>query len=125
MEKNNSEKKIYELHARICRALSHPKRSEMIDLFRGGKEWSTSDLAKKLNIRQANTSQHLAILRQEKLVHFRRSGSVVYYRIADPAILTAYDAIKKILKKMLEENERLVNKLNTGSILGRWLKNKK
>ena len=32
-EKNLLEKRIFELHAAVCKTLSHPKRLEIIDLL--------------------------------------------------------------------------------------------
>jgi ArsR family transcriptional regulator len=43
-------------------------------------------------------SQHLAVLRSAGLVTTRREGSNVYYRLADPRVLEAYQLIQSIAR---------------------------
>lgn len=99
--------KIYELHAQICQIFTSPKRLEIIDALRQGEK-TVHELALLLNIRQANLSQHLAILRQKKVVATRREGVNVYYRIANPKILQACDLMRAVLLEQLAEDEKLV-----------------
>ncbi len=108
--KNNLEKKIFELHARVCRALSHPKRLEIIELLRDGKEWGVSEIAEKIGVTKANASQHLAVMRSQNIVKTRREGITILYSLANPKIIVAYDALKKALKEQLEINGKLLEK---------------
>ena len=49
-------------------------------------EKSVGDLAGFLGVRDSTVSQHLALLRREKLVAARRDGQTIWYRIAsEPA----------------------------------------
>jgi ArsR family transcriptional regulator len=41
-------------------------------------------------------SQHLAVLRSAGLVVTRRDGNNVFYRLADPRVLEAYQLLKTI-----------------------------
>ena len=109
-DKNSLEKRIFELHARVCKTLSHPKRLEIIELLRGDKELGVSEIAKNLTVTKANASQHLAIMRQQNIVKTRREGINVLYSIANPKILVAYDALRKVLKDQLEKNGKLVER---------------
>ena len=52
------DKKIYEMHAEICKTLANPKRLEIIDALRDGEK-NVSELASTAKINQANISQHL------------------------------------------------------------------
>ncbi len=58
------------------------------------RECSVGELVDKLGISQPNTSQHLLRLKAEGLIAGRRSGSVIYYRLANaqvtPMIETLY-----------------------------------
>lgn len=109
-DKNNVEKKIFELHARVCKTLSHPKRLEIIELLRDGKERSVSEIAEKLGITKANVSQHLAVMRAQNIVKTRRDGITIFYSLANPKIIVAYDALRKALKEQLETNGKLLEK---------------
>ena len=58
-------------------------------------EVRAGDLATDLGLSQSALSQHLAKLRGDKLVTFRREGQVLWYRLADPRVerllATLYD----------------------------------
>jgi len=75
--KNHLDKRIFELHARVCKTLSHPKRLEIIDLFRDEKEMGVSEIAEKIGITKANVSQHLSLMRQQNIVKTRRDGIAI------------------------------------------------
>ena len=110
IEKNHQNKRIFELHARACKALSHPKRLEIIELLRDDKEWSVSEIAEKIGITKANVSQHLAVMRAQNIVKTRREGITILYSLANPKIIVAYDALKKALKEQLEADGKLLEK---------------
>jgi len=102
--------KIYELHAEICQTLANPKRLEILDLLSKGEK-SVSELVALLDIRQANLSQHLAILRQKGVVATRRTGTHIYYRISNKKIVRAYGLLKEVLLERLAEAGELVKEL--------------
>ena len=98
---------IFELHARICRTLAHPKRLEILNLLREG-ELSVSELAERMGVSLANVSQHLAILRDRGVVMTRREGVNVYYRVADPRIIQACNLMREVLFEQLARSGQLV-----------------
>ena len=102
--------KIYELHAEICQTLANPKRLEILDLLSKGEK-SVSELVALLDIRQANLSQHLAILRQKGVVDTRREGTHIYYKIPNRKIIKAYGLLKEVLLERLAEAGELVREL--------------
>ena len=99
-------KVLYELHSNIWQVFSSPKRLEILNLLRD-KELSVGQLAKLANIRQANLSQHLSILREREIVKTRRDGVTIYYSLADSKIIKAIDIIKEFVLKKLAEVEKL------------------
>lgn len=107
-DRNHFEKRIFELHARVCKTLSHPKRLEIVDLLRDSKELGVTEIAEKLDVTKANASQHLAVMRQQNIVETRREGVAVLYSLANPKILIAYDALRKALKEQLEVDGKLL-----------------
>jgi len=101
------EHKIYELHAEMCKVFTSPKRLEILNLLRD-KELSVGQVAKKADIRQANISQHLSILREKGIVKTRRAGKTIYYSLANPKIIKAFDIIREILWERFAENDKLI-----------------
>jgi DNA-binding transcriptional ArsR family regulator len=99
-------KRIFELHASICRTFSHPKRLEILNLLRLG-ELSVSEMAEQMGVSLANVSQHLAILRDKKVVVTRREGVNVYYRISNPKIVQACDLMREVLLEQLTRSGEL------------------
>ena len=89
---------LYERHAEICKTLSNPKRLEIINLLRNKKR-NVNELVKLVKISQSNLSQHLLILRQNKIVITKRKGKNIYYKLAYPEMIKACDIIRKILFK--------------------------
>ncbi len=110
------EHKIYELHAEMCKVFTSPKRLEILNLLRD-KELSVGQVAKKANIRQANISQHLSILREKGIVKTRRAGKTIYYSLANPKIIKAFDIIREMLWERLAENDKLIKGIR------KWRKN--
>ena len=99
--------KLYELHAEMCKVFTSPKRLEILNLLKD-KELSVNQVAKKANIPQANISQHLSILREKGIVKTRRAGKTIYYSLANPKIIKAFDIIREMLLERLAENDKLI-----------------
>ena len=83
--------------AAVARALGDPKRLCVLESLAGG-EASVGELASRVSCQVPNMSQHLAVLRSAGLVAARRDGSTVYYRLADPRVLEAYQLLQAIAR---------------------------
>jgi ArsR family transcriptional regulator len=83
--------------AAVARALGDPKRLCVLESLSGG-EASVGDLAARVSCQVPNMSQHLAVLRSAGLVTARRDGSTVFYRLADPKVLEAYQLLQDIAR---------------------------
>ncbi len=104
------DKKIFEMHAEICKVFTNPKRLEIISLLRDGEK-TVNELTELAGVPQANVSQHLTVLRQNNVVATRRNGANIYYKIANPKILQACDLMREVLLEQLKENEKLVKRM--------------
>jgi DNA-binding transcriptional ArsR family regulator len=72
--------------AGILRALANERRIMILcQLFQSG-EANVNTLAEGVGLSQSALSQHLAKMRAEGLVTFRRESQTLWYRIADPRI---------------------------------------
>jgi rhodanese-related sulfurtransferase len=98
---------VYEQFALVARAFSSPKRIEIIDVLAQG-ERNVDTLARETGLTLANTSRHLQVLKGANLVATRKSGLQVYYRLADPVVLSGYRALRELAEVRLAEVQRLV-----------------
>jgi DNA-binding transcriptional ArsR family regulator len=103
-------KKIFELHADVCKVFSHAKRLEILTILRD-QEMTAGTLIKKTGLSKANLSQHMSILKSKGVVLARREGINVYYRIANAKIIQAYDLIQGVLVEQLEEKGKMAGGL--------------
>ena len=110
MASRDHDTSLFEHHAEVCKIFSHPKRLQIIETLRD-KELPVSEVVDLLGIPKANVSQHLAVLRQKRVVMTRREGLNIYYRIANPKIIQAFDLMRQVLVEQLENGERLAKRL--------------
>lgn len=83
---------IYELHARVCKAIADPKRLLIIDELRDGPR-TVGEIVAALGISQPNASQHLGMLRDRGIVNTRRVGSNIYYELTSMKVVQAVDLL--------------------------------
>ena len=70
--------------ADLLKALGNTRRLMVMCKLAEHREMNVGTLAEELGISQSALSQHLAKMRAEGLVAFRRESQVLWYRIADP-----------------------------------------
>lgn len=75
----------YQARAKVFKALAHPVRLHILELLALGPS-CVCDLVMRTGHRQANISQHLALLRAAGLVQTNREGLYVWYSLAQPAV---------------------------------------
>lgn len=67
----------------MLKAISHPERLIVLCHLSEGEKCA-GDLWERSELSQSAFSQHLAILRKEKLVQTRRKAQTIYYSLAEP-----------------------------------------
>lgn len=102
MKSREFKEKVFQQFASIARAFSSPKRLEIIDVLAQG-ERDVETLANEVRLTVANTSRHLQILKNSRLVESRKVGVRVYYRIADDEILHCWKRLQVLAEKRLAE----------------------
>jgi len=102
MSDHAAKQRIYEQFARIGKALAAPGRLELIDLLAQG-ERPVDALAKQAQMSIANASQHLQVLLAARLVDTRRDAQRVFYRLASPAVLELWLALRRTAETQLAE----------------------
>jgi ArsR family transcriptional regulator, virulence genes transcriptional regulator len=103
---------LFKLKASLCKAFADPNRLIIIDELRHGEK-TVGELTQAMNIAQAVTSRHLAILRERGVVTFRRENNNVFYRLSNPRICEACDIVHQVLLEQLEKNKQIAETLVT------------
>ena len=99
--------RLYAEFAAIGKALASPQRLELLDLL-GQGERSVDQLAREIGQSLANTSAHLQVLRQARLVDADKRGLQVVYRLAAPEVFTLWRTLRDLGTARLAEIDRLV-----------------
>ncbi len=108
MEANQStfQEAVYEHFARIGKAVSSPKRLQVLELLCQGPR-TVELLAREAGLSVANTSRHLQVLRSARLVETEKQGVFVRYRMADQAVCDFFRAMRLLAEKRLAEVEQI------------------
>jgi len=99
--------RIYDQLARIGRALSSPRRLELLDVLAQG-ERSVDSLAHLTGLSVANASHHLRVLRDARLAEARRQGLHVYYGLAGQDVFELFRSVRQLGESRLAEVERII-----------------
>lgn len=102
---------MFKLHADLLKALSHPKRLEVINLLRE-QELPVGEVQRMLDLPQANLSQHLEVLRRAGVVEARREGKHIYYSLTHKNFVKASDLLRTILVERYQ-NSSLADEFTT------------
>lgn len=72
--------------ARVLRTLANQRRLMILCKLAEWGEASVTSLAEGVGLSQSALSQHLALMREEGIVDFRRDGQTLWYRVSEPRI---------------------------------------
>lgn len=95
---------IFKLQSDLLKAISHPKRLEIIHLLRD-QELTVNQILDMLGLPQANLSQHLMVLRDSQVVKTRKNGRQVYYKLENNKFVKASDLLREVLINRHKDTE--------------------
>ena len=98
---------LYQQFARIGHALASPKRIELLDLLSQGEK-TVEQLSQHIATPIKNTSAHLRVLREARLVDTRRDGTYVYYRLPNEQVFSLLRALQAIGHQRLSDVDHIV-----------------
>ena len=104
---------IYEQFARIGKAVSSPKRLELLDLICQGQK-TVETLSRETGLTIANTSQHLQTLKAARLIKAEKEGLYVKYRLADTMVCEFFRSMRLLAEKRLAEVEMIKRRFLEG-----------
>ena len=92
IKNHNDNKKSMHLKSTLLKALANHHRLLIIQLL-SKKTYPVGQLEAILGISQSALSQHLAILRKNKIVKTRRSAQTIFYKVANKDIMLMINRI--------------------------------
>ena len=87
--------------AGILRALANERRLMILCKLVEWGEGNVNSLAEAIGLSQSALSQHLAKMRDEGLVTYRRESQTLWYRIADPRLEELFATLHRLYCKPL------------------------
>ncbi|MBD5803826.1 HTH-type transcriptional repressor CzrA [Azoarcus sp. Aa7] len=93
---------LYEQVARIGKAVSSPKRLELLELLAQGEK-AVESLAAELLIDVRLASAHLKALREARLVTSRRDGRYIIYRLTGDDVARLWVSLREVAEAHLLE----------------------
>jgi len=82
--------------AQLLKMLANEKRLLILCFLTVRGEMTVGELVGVVKLSQSALSQHLAKLRADGLVEFRRTSQTLHYRVADPRVLRLLQVLKEI-----------------------------
>ena len=70
--------------ATLMKALANERRLLILCHLVAAEELAVGELVERIGLSQSALSQHLARLREERLVSYRRQAQTLFYRVSDP-----------------------------------------
>lgn len=92
--------------AGILRALANERRLMILCRLVEWGEGNVGALADAVGLSQSALSQHLAKMRQEGLVAYRRDGQTLWYRIAEPRVEELFATLHRLFCQEITESTR-------------------
>ena len=103
-------RELYKLHADFCKFMSNPKRIEILFLLEE-KEMCVEELAKAMDVKIPNISQHLAVMREKGVVEVRREGNKMYYKVSNPKTIQACLIMREAMIEQMEKQFDMIKNL--------------
>ncbi|RFB12685.1 ArsR family transcriptional regulator [Bacillus sp. HNG] len=102
MDKREFNETIYYYFSKVGKALTSPKRMELLDLLTQGPK-TVEALSNETEMSIANTSQHLQVLLDVKLVKFRRRGNFMVYSLGNTKVCELVQSLQKVTEDRFDE----------------------
>lgn len=80
----------------FLQALSNPNRLMILCLLIQEGELTVGAINEKVDLSASALSQHLAKMRDEEIVTYRRESQTLYYRIHNPDVIKLMNTLKDI-----------------------------
>jgi rhodanese-related sulfurtransferase len=104
---------LYEQVARVGKALSSPKRLELLELLAQGEK-TVEVLAKEADIDVKLASAHLRALKESRIVEARRNGRFIAYHLAGDDVAELWAKLHTVATEHLVELQVALDRIVSG-----------
>ncbi len=104
---------LYELVARVGKAVSSPKRLELLELLAQGEK-TVEELASDISVDIRLASAHLKSLKAARLVTSRRNGKYVVYQLSGSDVAGLWVMLRQVAEEHLLELRIALNQMVSG-----------
>lgn len=105
-----TDKMIFQLHADVCKAMSHAIRIEIIDLL-GESELSFGEIFEKTTVAKSSLSQHLSVMVDKGILTQRKEGLNSYFMLSTAKVAEACRLMREVLIEKLQKNQEILKNL--------------
>ena len=105
------DKRVYELHAEICKALGHPLRIEIIDLL-AKQELCFSDILEITGGIKSTLSQHLSIMVDKGILKSRKDSRCNYFSLSSSKVAKACGLMREVLIDNVNKQKEVLQKIS-------------
>ncbi len=96
----NEMKNLAVIHgAKLLKALGNAKRLEIV-YYLADRELKVGELEKLVGLSQSALSQHLAVLRAEKIVKTRREAQNIFYSLGSENAMKVMDLLNNLYNRV-------------------------
>ncbi|UVJ41279.1 metalloregulator ArsR/SmtB family transcription factor [Arthrobacter sp. CJ23] len=99
---------LFDAFASVAKVLGSGRRAEIVDVLAQG-ERAVEEIAEEIGQSIANTSQHLQQLLRTGLVHTRREGTRIYYRVSGPVVIRLWSAVREVASEHVARLDELAD----------------
>ena len=110
MQKRKIKDLLYEQVARVGKAVSSPKRLEMLEVLVQGEKMVDA-LARDVGIDIKLASSHLRVLKEARLVSSRREGRFIAYRLSGDDVAGLWVSLHMVAEEHLMELRAVLEKI--------------
>ncbi len=104
------EELVFKIKADFLKCLAHPVRLAILEHLKNAEK-SVGQMVQSLGVEQSSLSKHLAVLRQAGILTSRQEKVTVFYSVRDNDIFHVLRPIAEILRKRLEESQKVLSHL--------------
>jgi rhodanese-related sulfurtransferase/DNA-binding transcriptional ArsR family regulator len=106
VEQNQFKDRLFSLWAETGKAISSPKRFQLLDLIAQG-ERTVEELAHETGLTINNTSSHLSVLTAARLIRKRKEAQSVYHQLTGPEIVALMRSVQAVSRRGSHEIQQL------------------
>ena len=92
---------MYDMHAKMLKAMGDTTRLCILDLLRNGK-LCVCEIVPLIEASQSNISQHLRVLRDAGIIELEKRGRENYYYVVNEKIFEIMDLVNEAILETLK-----------------------